>query len=170
MLSSRLSNKVALVTGIGSGIGRACALMFARHGARVMGCDIDAASAQTTLDAARAEGLDFDAVLPCDMTDPAQVKNLLADTVATYGGLDVLVNAAAFGSFKWIEEMDYERDWRRTLTGELDIVFLACQAAWRYLIARGGVPLSILRRRMRTVSCRVHRRSPTARAKAASWR
>lgn len=138
MLSNRLSNKIAIVTGIGAGIGRACALMFARHGARVMGCDIDAASAQATLDAARAEGLKFDAAFPCDMTDPVQVKNFIDGTVAKFGGLDVLVNAAAFGSFQWIEEMDYERDWRRTLTGELDIVFLACQAAWKHFIARGG--------------------------------
>ena len=49
MLSNRLLDKVAVVTGIGSGIGQRCALMFARHGAKVMGCDIDSATAQRTV-------------------------------------------------------------------------------------------------------------------------
>jgi NAD(P)-dependent dehydrogenase (short-subunit alcohol dehydrogenase family) len=54
MLSNRLSGKVALVTGIGSGIGQGCALMFARHGSQVMGCDIRAAGAEATLDGGTA--------------------------------------------------------------------------------------------------------------------
>ncbi len=55
MLSKRLQGKVAVVTGTGSGIGQGCTLMFARHGASVMGCDIDAVAAQATLDQARGE-------------------------------------------------------------------------------------------------------------------
>ena len=49
-----------------------------------------------------------------------------------------MVNAAAFADFVWIEDMDYERHWRHTLTGELDTVFLVCKAAWPHLKARGG--------------------------------
>ena len=136
-VSGRLQGKTAIVTGSGSGIGRGCALMFARHGAQVMGCDVDTAAAEATVALAGEEGLSLESYHPCDLTDPAQVERLVALTVDTYGGVDVLLNAAAFGAFAWIEEMDYETQWRKTLTGELDIVFLACKAAWPHLAAGG---------------------------------
>jgi NAD(P)-dependent dehydrogenase (short-subunit alcohol dehydrogenase family) len=138
MLSNRLGGKVTLVTGIGSGIGQGCALMFARHGAEVMGCDIDAASAEATLATARAENLPIESLHPCDLTKPDDVARLVAATIERFGRIDVLVNAAAFGAFAWIHEMDYLTHWKATLVGELDIVFLACKAAWPHLIRRGG--------------------------------
>lgn len=134
----RLAGKAAIVTGIGNGIGRGCALMFARHGARVFGCDIDAVAAQDALTEASAKGLSLESLHPCDLTRPEEVERLMAQAVTRLGGLDILVNAAAWGAFAPIEAMDYERDWRRTLVGELDIVFLACKAAWPHLKARGG--------------------------------
>lgn len=134
----RLAGKIAIVTGSGAGIGRGCALMFAREGARVVGCDIDALAAAQTVDLARDEGLAMHSVHPCDLTQPADVQRLVDFAVAAHGGLDILLNAGAFGAFAWIEEMDYERDWKKTLSGELDVVFLACQAAWPHLKARGG--------------------------------
>jgi NAD(P)-dependent dehydrogenase (short-subunit alcohol dehydrogenase family) len=137
-LSERLRGKVAVVTGTGSGIGQGCAWMFARHGARVMGCDINAAAAQATVDQARAEGLELESFHPCDLTDEAQVKLLMARAADRYGGIDTLVNAGAFGAFGFIEQLDFQRDWKRTLSGELDVVFLGCQEAWPYLKARGG--------------------------------
>ena len=137
-LSSRLEHKVAVVTGSGSGIGRGCALMFARHGARVVGCDLDVRGAEETLALARAEGLELDSVHPADLTRPADVERLMTHAVQRHGGLDILVNAAAWAAFEFIEKLDYERDWKRTLVGELDIVFLACQAAWPHMKARGG--------------------------------
>lgn len=135
---NRLAGKVAIVTGIGAGIGRGCALMFAAQGAHVIGCDIDGASAEATVGEARAKGLAIDSMHPCDMTDPASVQRLIDFTMERGGGIDILVNAAAFGAFEPIESMDYEQHWRKTLVGELDIVFLACKAAWPHLIARGG--------------------------------
>jgi NAD(P)-dependent dehydrogenase (short-subunit alcohol dehydrogenase family) len=136
--SGRLEGKVAVVTGVGSGIGKGCALMFARHGARVMGCDMHAASAEETLRLARAEGLAFKSIQPCDVSTPSDVESLMKTTVEQYDGIDILVNAAAFGAFAWIQDMDYETQWKKTLVGELDVVFLACKAAWPYLIERGG--------------------------------
>lgn len=136
--AGRLQGKTAIVTGSGSGIGRGCALMFARQGARVVGCDMDATGAEATVAMAREEGLSLESFHPCDLTDPAQVERLMAFVVERCGGVDILLNAAAFGAFAWIEEMDYETEWRKTLIGELDIVFLACKAAWPHLIAGGG--------------------------------
>jgi len=138
VLSERLKGKVAVVTGTGSGIGQECALMFARHGAAVMGCDINAAAAQATIDEARRQGLGIDSCHPCDLTDAAQVEKLMARAAERFGGIDVLVNAGAFGAFGFIEQLDYLRDWKRTLNGELDVVFLGCQSAWPYLKQRGG--------------------------------
>ena len=134
----RLNGKVAVVTGIGAGIGRGMALMFAQQGARVVGCDIDATSAQATVEAAAAQGLTIDSLHPLDLTQQGLVRRLIEHAAELHGGIDILVNAAAFGVFEWLEQMDYESQWRRTLTGEVDIVFLACQAAWSHLKARGG--------------------------------
>jgi NAD(P)-dependent dehydrogenase (short-subunit alcohol dehydrogenase family) len=136
--SQRLQGKVAIVTGIGHGIGRACALLFARHGAEVVGCDISATAAQSCVEEAQAEGLSIDSVHPCDLTQPADVERLVGHAVARHGTVHVLVNAAAWCAMAPIEIMDYERHWKRTLTFELDLVFLLCKSAWPHLKAQGG--------------------------------
>jgi NAD(P)-dependent dehydrogenase (short-subunit alcohol dehydrogenase family) len=134
---NRLQNKVAIVTGFGSGIGQSCALLFAREGALVIGVDINPTSAQESLALAEQEGLSMDSIT-CDLTQPDQVRALVSTVMERYGRVDTLVNAGAFGAFQWIEDMDYERDWRKTMVGEIDIVFLLCQAAWPYLKKQGG--------------------------------
>jgi len=137
MRSDRLSGKVALVTGGGSGIGRGCALMFARHGARVMSTDLNVQSAAETVALGSGEGLSIESLHPIDLTIPADVQRLVEQTVQRFGRLDVLVNAGAWGAFEWIEAMDYERHWRRTIAAELDSVFIVCKAAWPHLKASG---------------------------------
>jgi NAD(P)-dependent dehydrogenase (short-subunit alcohol dehydrogenase family) len=132
-VAERLAGKVAIVTGSGNGIGRGCALAFAREGATVVGADLDMAGSEETVALAAAEGLSVDSVHPCDLTDPAKVEALMRRTVERHGGLHVLVNAAAWVAFAPIEELDYEAHWKKTIVGELDIVFLACEAAWPHL-------------------------------------
>ena len=131
-MSGRLTGKRALITGAGSGIGRGCVEMFAREGAAVLAVDRDVGALATL--ATEVPGLQTHSA---DLTDPAQVQALAAHA-EKLGGVDCLVNAAAVAEFRWIADMDYQAHWRRTLTGELDTVFLMCQAIWPLMIARGG--------------------------------
>ncbi|MFT4255735.1 MAG: SDR family oxidoreductase [Pseudoxanthomonas sp.] len=134
----RLNGKLAIVTGIGSGIGKGCALRFLAEGAQVLGCDLNAEAAQATVEEARTAGYTLHSLHPCDLTNPADVDALVATALRELGGIDILVNAAAWGAFEFIEQMDYQRQWKATLAGEIDVVFLACQAVWPHMKARGG--------------------------------
>jgi len=136
--NGRLAGKTALVTGIGAGIGQGCALMFAREGANVFGSDINADAGSATVAIAQGEGLNMVSLDGIDLTNEAGVEQLVEAVVAKYGRIDVLVNAAAYCKFEWIEDLDYETTWKRSIAGELDIVFLSCQKAWKYLKVRGG--------------------------------
>lgn len=135
---NRLKGKTAVVTGIGAGIGKGVALMFAREGANVFGSDIDAEAAEATVAEAKTEGLEMSSLHPADLTKEEDSQRLMDAAYEKYGSINVLVNAAAFCVFKSIEELDYETDWKRSIAGELDIVFLACQKAWKYLKRGGG--------------------------------
>jgi len=141
-ISERLAGKVAVVTGAGNGIGQGCALMFARHGATVFAVDIDLAAAEATRRQAQEERLDLEP-MQADLTDPCKVEALIESIGSRTDGVQALVNAAAVADFVPIEEMDYERHWRRTLTGELDTVFLMCKAAWPQLKRHGGAIVNL---------------------------
>jgi NAD(P)-dependent dehydrogenase (short-subunit alcohol dehydrogenase family) len=117
-MDRRLAGKVAVVTGAANGIGAGVAQAFADQGATVIRVDLD--GCENT----------------CDLTDEAAVAALFARIGETHGRIDILVNAAAFAVFGWIEELSYA-DWKRTLACELDIVFLPTRAAWPWLKASG---------------------------------
>lgn len=118
-MGDRLRGKIAVVTGAANGIGRGCADMFREEGATVIGVDREEAD------------------LACDLLDEQAVAMRFAWIGREHGRIDVLVNAAAFAVFDWIETLRYD-DWKRTLAGELDIVFLATRAAWPWLKASGA--------------------------------
>ncbi len=118
----RLKSKVCIITGTGSGMGRAAAMMFAREGAEVVGCDINADSANATLDAVRSAGGRMVSVQPCDLARRADVDRLMQFAVKRYGGIDVLYNNGAMAYFAWLPDMSYDQ-WSRTLREELDVVF-----------------------------------------------
>ena len=136
-MTDRLKDKVCIITGIGSGMGRAAALLFAKEGAKVVGCDINAAAAEATLAAVRAAGGSILSVHPCNMSVRADVDRLMEFAAQRYGGIDVLYNNAAMAYFAWLPEMTYEM-WKNTLHEELDVVFHACQAVFPYMKKRGG--------------------------------
>lgn len=136
-MADRLKGKVCIVTGSGSGMGRAAALLFAREGALVVGCDLKADSAAATLAAVQAEGGQMTSLHPCDLSVRSNVDRLMQHAAATYGGIDALYNNASMAYFAPLAEMTYEM-WSRTLHEELDIVFHGCQAVMPHLVKRGG--------------------------------
>ena len=138
--SERLAGRIALVTGAGNGIGQGCALAFARQGANVLVCDLDADALRKTVDVAAGEGLALDALPPTDLTDEEAVRALIAGIGDRHGRIDVIVNAAATAVFKWIEDLSYE-DWQTTLRAEVDSVFLVVQSAWPLLKASGSASI-----------------------------
>ena len=87
-MSGIVSGKVALVTGAGSGIGRASALAFAREGARVVVSDVDVAGGEATAEKIRKTGGEA-SFIRADVTVEAEVANLVQQTVATFERLTV---------------------------------------------------------------------------------
>lgn len=133
----RLDGKVALITGTGGGIGRAAALLFAEEGATVVGCDLDPARADETVEQVRAAGGAMSSSAPVDLTGEAAVGTWIDEAASAHGGVDVLYNNAGLTSFAPLERVTYD-DWSFTIRNELDLVFLACKHAWPHLRARGG--------------------------------
>ncbi len=92
----KLEGRTALVTGAGSGIGRASALLFAREGARVVVNDVNRESAEAVLDAmGAAKGGSF--AYQADVSDSAQVRAMFAEVTGQFGTLDILLNNAGIG-------------------------------------------------------------------------
>jgi NAD(P)-dependent dehydrogenase (short-subunit alcohol dehydrogenase family) len=112
-MPNRLKNKTAIVTGAGTGIGKSIARIFAAEGARVALCGRTEATLRQTLAEIKQAGGEAIAV-PCDVSKSDQVANLVRQTVATFGTLNVLVNNAGVrASIGTIEELS-EGEWNRT--------------------------------------------------------
>ena len=136
-MSNRLKGKVCVITGTGSGMGRAAALRFALEGAQVVGCDVNATTGNTTLEMVRDKGGKMVSLQPCNMAVRADVDRLMAMAEKSYGGVDVLYNNGSMAYFAWLPDMSYEA-WSNTLREELDLVFHACQAVFPLMKRRGG--------------------------------
>src|SRR5260370_15448167 len=128
----RLSDKVCLITGAGSGIGEATARLFGREGARVVVADIDAAAAERTTAGIRDAG--GDAIdLRVDVTDEAQTRAAADATLTRYGRIDVLFNNAGIPGVGSVEETDpdlFDRVMRVNVRG----VFLMCRAVVPHML------------------------------------
>lgn len=126
----RLSGRAAIVTGGASGIGRAIARLFARHGAQVLVADVTETVIEggvPTVDLIREEGGSA-AFVRTDIADAAQVEGLVATAVERFGALDVMVNNACIRHPRPLLELD-EADWRRVVDVNLTGTFLCCKAA-----------------------------------------
>jgi NAD(P)-dependent dehydrogenase (short-subunit alcohol dehydrogenase family) len=117
-----LNNRVAIVTGAGSGIGRACAEFYARDGARVVVSDIDEGSSRETVQLIEAAGGDA-TFIPADVSNPADCEVLVSRTLETYGRLDIACNNAGIGG-EQNPTADYSvEDWQQVLDVNLSGVF-----------------------------------------------
>lgn len=135
--AQRLAGKTALITGTAGGQGRAAAVLFAAHGARVAGCDIDADGARETERMVRAAGGTMHSQQPVDLSDRTQVDAWVAWAARTFDGFDILYNNASAPKMNPFAQLSPD-EWSFTLRNELDIVYHACQAAWPYLRERRG--------------------------------
>ena len=132
-----LEGKVALISGTAGGMGRAAAIEFAGQGALVAGCDINAKGDAETEAMVREAGGVMRSFAPVDLTDEAAARGWADAAAVEFGGVDVLYNNASVARVGPWDELDFA-EWRRTMTHELDIVYLSTKAAWPHLVARGG--------------------------------
>jgi 3-hydroxybutyrate dehydrogenase len=133
-----LKDKVAIVTGAASGIGREIALTFAREGARVCVADLDMEAAQrTATEITVAAGVGAMAVA-MDVTDEAQVEFGVTSAAAAWGGIDILVSNAGIQHLDALVDLSLA-DWKRVLAVHLDGAFLTTRACLKYMRrARSG--------------------------------
>ena len=131
----KLNQKVCLVTGAASGIGREIAMTYAREGAKVVIADLNLAAAQRAVDAIVTAGGTAMAVV-MDVTDEAQVNAAVAEVVAAYGGVDVLVSNAGIQIVHPVEEFPFA-DWKKMLAIHLDGAFLTTKACVPLMKASG---------------------------------
>ena len=137
----RLRDKIALVTGAGSGIGEAIARRFAQEGALVLVTDINVESAErVAAEIVDAGGRAESRVQ--DVTDEALWSSLVADIVATHGQLDVLVNNAGIAITATVEDATLA-DWRKTQAVNGESVFMGTRAAIAVMREHGGSIINI---------------------------
>ncbi|MBZ5594312.1 MAG: SDR family oxidoreductase [Acidobacteriia bacterium] len=118
----KLKDRVAVITGAASGIGRACAIEFAKEGARVVLADVNLAGARETMREIEAAGGVAHAV-ETDVADPAAVERLAGETLRRFSEVHVLLNDAAIQVNKTVEDTTPE-EWTRELAVNLGGVFL----------------------------------------------
>lgn len=131
----RFENKVALITGAASGIGRASAIRLAQEGARVMLADIDMAGMDET--AKIIASPDQTASVLLDVTSLQQCRDAVKAVIDQWAQLDVLCNIAGIAMAKHFQDLT-ENDWTKMISINLNSVFFLSQAAIPYLIESKG--------------------------------
>jgi 3-hydroxybutyrate dehydrogenase len=132
----KLKDKVCIVTGAASGIGRAIAIGFAREGAKVVLADLDPALAEMAAQEIRAAGGNASSV-GLDVTHENQVEAAFAGVVSLYGKIDVLVSNAGIQIVHPIRDFPFS-DWKRLISTHLDGAFLTTRYCMRHMRESGN--------------------------------
>jgi NAD(P)-dependent dehydrogenase (short-subunit alcohol dehydrogenase family) len=132
----RLEGKVIIITGSGSGIGRATAELFAQEGAKVVVAEYNAEAGQKTVDAIKTAGGEA-LFIAVDVSDSAQVQHMVQTTLDAFGGIDILFNNA--GTLIWGTVLDTEEEsWNQLMNINLNGTFLCSKAVLPHMIKGGG--------------------------------
>jgi NAD(P)-dependent dehydrogenase (short-subunit alcohol dehydrogenase family) len=119
-------------------MGRGAAIRFAKEGAVVVGCDLNAEGNAETVALVEKAGGRMDGKAPVDLGDFAQCQTWIDEAAATHGRIDILWNNASAVVFATIDQMTVEQ-WDFSIRNEQTIVFFATKAAWPHLAANGGL-------------------------------
>src|ERR1044071_9643517 len=128
----RFQGRTVLITGAGSGIGRATAERFGTEGASVVCADLNAKGVEETAAAIKSAGGEALA-LTCDVSKPASVNETFDRALERYKKLDVLANVAGVGGFRRLNETSLE-DFNRVIGVNLTGTFLTCQRAMPHIL------------------------------------
>ena len=134
-MTRQLQDKIAVVTGAASGIGKEIAATFAREGARVAVADLNRDAAETAVAELKAKGGQAMAVV-ADVTDETQVNAGIASVVSAWGGIDILVSNAGIQIVHPLEEFSYA-EWKKMMAIHLDGAFLTTKACLPHMYASG---------------------------------
>jgi 3-hydroxybutyrate dehydrogenase len=134
-MSKKLNDKIAIVTGAASGIGKEIAATYAREGAKVAIADMNMAAAQAAADELKAGGASAMAIA-ADVTDEGQVNAAVAAVVQAWGGVDILVSNAGIQIVHPLEEFPFA-EWKKMLAIHLDGAFLTTKACLPHMYASG---------------------------------
>ncbi|TAN43971.1 MAG: 3-oxoacyl-ACP reductase FabG [Candidatus Methanoperedens sp.] len=131
----RLENKVTVITGAGSGIGKETALLFAKEGAKVVVTDVNEKAGEETVVEIKKNGEGF--FVKLDVSNREQAKQMVKITLEKYGRIDVLINNAGIVQDAFLSKMT-EEQWDRVINVDLKGVFNCTQAVVEVMINQGN--------------------------------
>lgn len=137
MKPNAFEGKVALVTGGASGIGEACVMAFASSGAKVAVVDLDDSLGKKVVEAVTKLGSEA-VFLKVDVTDPAAVEQMVADTVSAFGRLDIAVNNAGIGGESNATGDYTVEGWEKVIAVNLSAVFYCMRHQIPQMVKQGG--------------------------------